>query len=198
MDRAAMLDALGLAERGERAAMFPLPPPAKFAMFELDGWLFAMSSDHRFASRERACAVSHGGEAVGAYLEEHVMISGAFGASDGRLAWSVQHDPDRGMEHLDTWGAPPAALAAIYAKHLEDLRAHDDADYVFSAPGDLAATVCGFDPNTFDREVELVELSVARKDMMKLREPQLSGAAAEGAPAAPRKPGLLARLFGRG
>jgi hypothetical protein len=202
MGRSEVLCSLGLADTGESARMIPLPPPAKFAAFELNGWQFVVSSDHRFASRERISAVSQGGVAVGAYLEEHVMVSGAFGASGGRLVWSVQHDPDHGLEHLDVWGDPPVALAEIHAKLLEQLRTEGGADYVFDAPTELAATVCGFDPNTFDHEVDLTGLTVARKDMMKLRDQPLANAT--GGPAAPeaaagaRKPGLLARLFGRG
>lgn len=199
MGRGELLGSLGLADSGESARMIPLPPPGKFTAFELDGWRFVVSSDNRFASRERISAASQGGVAVGAYLEEHVMVSGAFGASGGRLVWSVQHDPDHGLEHLDIWGDPPVALAEIHGKLLDQLRTEGGGDYVFDAPTELAATVCGFDPNTFDHEVDLTELTVARMDLMKLRDQPLANAM--GGPdvaAGARKPGLFARLFGRG
>lgn len=199
MGRSEMLAALGLAETDESARMSPVPPPAKFVAFELGEWRFVVSADHRFASRERVVAVSHGGVGVGAYLEEHVMVSGAFGASDGGLVWSVQHDPNHGLDHLDVWGDPPAALPEIHTRLLEQLRSEGGADYVFDAPTELAATVCGFDPNIFDSEVDLKGVTVARKDMMKLRDQPLASAmAAPGAAVSARKPGLLARLLGRG
>lgn len=67
--RGAMLGALGLAEAGHLARGHPVPPPAKLAAFELGGWVFVVSPDSRFASRERVSAVSQAGSAVGAYSE---------------------------------------------------------------------------------------------------------------------------------
>lgn len=116
VSRGAMLGALGLGEAGQVVRGHPVPPPVKLAAFELGGWVFVVSPDNRFASRERVSAVSQAGSAVGAYLEEHVMVSGAFGASDGRLVWSAQHDADSSLDHLDVWGEPPVALTGIRAR----------------------------------------------------------------------------------
>ncbi|MCA3721378.1 hypothetical protein [Phenylobacterium sp.] len=169
--------------------------------FDLGGWRFLMSEDHRFASRERVAAAAEGGSAIGVYLEEHVMVSGAFGAEEGRLVWSVQHDPEQGLEHLDVWGEPPAALEDIRDRLLAELRTLEDTDTVFNAPVDLAATICGFDPNAFSGEVEMTGLKVVRKDLMKLRDPVLAADLRDPGttpPAGdPPRPGFLARLFGR-
>lgn len=73
------------------------------------------------------------------------------------------------------------------------------ADYVFDAPIDLAANLCGFNPNTFDREIEVTRLKVVRKDLMKLVDQRLSTAADRPpVPGGARKCGLLARLLGLG
>ena len=189
--RAETLAALGLAEAGARALAEPVPPPPKLSAFERDGWLFLVSSDCDFASRARVAAASQGGLAVGAYLEEHVMVSGAFGASDGRLVWSVQHDPEHGLEHLEVWGEPPAELTEIRASLVEQQKTEHEVDFLFDAPAELAATVCGFNPNTFDGKVDLVELKVAQRDLMASHDQRPEAPAAR-----PRKPGLLARLFG--
>ena len=195
------LSALGLSADGKTSRAEPIPPPARFIAFNLGDWRFVVSDDHRFASRERVCAAAQGGVAVGLYLEEHVMISGAFGAEGGELSWSVQHDPNHGMEHLETWGETPAALDGIRDRLLAELRKLDDADYIFSAPTELAASVCGFNVDDFNEEVDLTVLSVTRKDLMKMQEPTLPSdggarrpAATEGAPS---RPGFLARLFGK-
>lgn len=195
------LDALGLVRTGARFTSQPVPPQKKFSAFELNGWLIVVSPDSRFASRERVAAASQTGAAVGAYFEEHVMVSGAFGASGGRLAWSAQHDPELGLEHLDVWGDPPEALREIRMRLLRELHTDPDdvVDYLFDAPTELAATVCGFNPNSFDREVDLSELAVARRDLMKLRDQPLASALAD--PAEPEatakgKPSWLARLLG--
>lgn len=195
------LAALGLAASGEPFRGEPLPPPEEFVAFDLGGWRFLMSEDHRFASRERVAAAAEGGSAIGVYLEEHVMVSGAFGAEEGRLVWSVQHDPEQGLEHLDVWGEPPAALEGIRDRLLAELRTLEDTDTLFNAPVDLAAIICGFDPNAFSDEVEMTGLKVVRKDLMRLRDPVLAADLRDpGAtpPAGdPPRPGFLARLFGR-
>ena len=169
--------------------------------FDLGGWRFLMSEDHRFASRERVAAAAEGGVAIGVYLEEHVMVSGAFGAEEGRLVWSVQHDPEQGLEHLDVWGEPPAALEGIRDRLLAELQTLEDTDTLFNAPVDLAATICGFDPNAFSDEVEMTGLKVVRKDLMRLRDPVLAADLRDprATPPAgdPPRPGFLARLFGR-
>lgn len=195
------LSALGLSADGKNLRAEPIPPPAKFITFELGDWRFIVSDDHRFASRERVCLAALGGVAIGLYLEEHVMISGAFCAEAGEMAWSVQHDPNHGMEHLDVWGEPPAALEGIRDGLLAELHELDDADYIFSVATELAASVCGLHVDHFSEEVDLTVLSVARKDLMKMREHAPSGAQGPSAPAPSgatgARPGLLARLFGR-
>lgn len=197
------LESLGLSADGKTLRAEPLPPPARFVAFELGGWRVVMSDDHRFASRERVSTAAQGGVAIGVYMEEHVMVSGAFGAKDGQLTWSVQHDPEQGLEHLDVWGEPPGALASIRERLLAELQEDDEVDALFSAPLDLAASACGFHPHEFEGEIDLTILSVARKDLMKMREPGLSadpGLAAPAATAAAEstaRPGFLARLFGR-
>ena len=197
------LESLGLSADDKTLRAEPLPPPAKFVAFNLGGWRVIMSDDHRFASRERVSAAAQGGVAIGVYMEEHVMVSGAFGAKDGQLTWSVQHDPDHGLEHLDVWGEPPGGLASIRERLLAELQEDDEVDTLFSAPLDLAAGVCGFHPHEFEGEVDLTVLSVAREDLMKMDEPALSGdpgsdrAAPATTAAATSHPGFLARLFGR-
>lgn len=195
------LAGLGLAASGEPFRGEPLPQPEEFVAFDLGGWRFLMSEDHRFASRERVAAAAEGGSAIGVYLEEHVMVSGAFGAEEGRLVWSVQHDPEQGLEHLDVWGEHPAALEDIRDRLLAELRTLEDTDTLFNAPVDLAATICGFDPSAFSGEVEMTGLKVVRKDLMKLRDPVLAADLRDPGttpPAGdPPRPGFLARLFGR-
>jgi hypothetical protein len=195
------LETLGLSADGKTLRAEPLPPAAKFVTFDLGGWRIVMSDDHRFASRERVSNAARGGVAIGVYMEEHVMVSGAFGAKDGQLTWSVQHDPEHGLEHLDVWGDPPDALASIRERLLAELQEDDEVDALFDAPLDLAAGVCGFNPHDYEGEVDLTMLSVARKDLLKMHEPGLStnpGPAAPAAEAATRsRPGFFARLFGR-
>lgn len=200
--RAAILGSLGLAETGAPALKRPLDGRFNYSAFEHGGWLIVLAPDMGFASRERVAAASHAGVAIGAYLEEHVMVSGAFGASDGKLVWSVQHDPDQEpdhVEHLDVWGEPPAALQAIHTRLLQAQQDDDEVDQLFDAPAEVAASVCRFNPNDFNAAVETVELTPVQR-LRNLGDHPLSGdvrpSAGAGQPATPRKPGFLARLFG--
>lgn len=99
------------------------------------------------------------------------------------------------------WGEPPAALEGIRDRLLAELRTLEDTDTLFNAPVDLAAIICGFDPNAFSDEVEMTGLKVVRKDLMRLRDPVLAADLHDpGAtpPAGdPPRPGFLARLFGK-
>lgn len=200
-DRSSVLEALGLAELDEPARLPPIPLRARLTAFEYGGWFYVLSHDTRFASRERIASVSHHGLAVGAYLEEHVMVSGAFGGADGRLVWSAQHDPNVGEAHLDVWGDPPDSLGAIQAKLTEDQRAESEpVDHLFDAPAEVAASVCGFNPNEVDGDVELIALDVVRRDLMKLKDQplasEMSDPGAVGPATPPPKRGWLERLLG--
>jgi hypothetical protein len=198
--RSDVLGVLGLAAEGEPFSSDPVPAPSDFAAFEWNGWVFVISSNCAFADRERIRAASQDSVAVGAYLEEHVMASGAFGAAGGELTWSVQHDSELGLEHLETWGDPPEALATIHATLLKELLSDDEVDFIFDVPVELAASVCGFNPNTFNRSVELQELSVVQGELMKLVDqplPSQMHRSEAAKPEAPAKPGFFSRLFGR-
>jgi hypothetical protein len=49
LDLTEMLDALGLAASGEPEQLCPVPAPARFAAFELDGWWFVVSEESHVA-----------------------------------------------------------------------------------------------------------------------------------------------------
>jgi len=104
---------------------------------------------HRFiVSDEILGRLSQGCEIVGCQVEEHVMVSAAFGWKDGHRLWEVGHEADKGIDNLDVEGAPPAALREIEAR----LRArqdkydseNDDVDAIFDIPVELAFACCGY------------------------------------------------------
>ena len=57
--------------------------------------------------------LSAGCEVVTGDVEEHVMVSIAIGWKDGQRVWSVTHDAQRDIEHLQTEGELPAAFTSI-------------------------------------------------------------------------------------
>lgn len=197
-----LLEALGLSESGPGYRCQPIPVPATFVVFEYGSWVFIASPHPALASRSRVRAASTGGRAVGAYLEEHIMISGAFAAEDGDLIWSVQHDPNIAPDHLDVWGKPPEVLEDIREKLTAEGLTQPDVDAIFDVPTELAAHLCNFDPNRFEFELDLTTLAITQPHLMHLRDPLLASAMTDPSGAAPevrrRRQGLIARLFGLG
>lgn len=200
--RPALLDTLGLKDSGPSHRSRPVPVPARFVAFESGGWIFVAAPNASLASRGRVRSASRGGMAVGAYLDEHVMISGVFAAEDGELAWSAQHDPNIDPDHLDIWGQPPEALAETQAKLVAEGLTQPDVDAIFDVPILLAASQCHFDPNSFDIELDLTNLTTTNPELLRHYDPVLASALIDPSGASPevrlRRPGLLARLFGHG
>lgn len=200
--RPALLDSLGLKDSGSRHRSSPVPVPARLVAFEWDGWIFVAAPHASLASRGRVRSASRGGTAVGAYLDEHAMFSGVFAAEEGELKWSAQHDPNTHPSHLDIWGRPPVALEEIRAKLTAEGLNQPDVDVIFDVPTELAASLCNFDPNRFDAELDLTNVAFTRPDQLRYRDPVLASALIDPSGATPefrlRRPGLLARLFGLG
>lgn len=119
---------------------------------------------------------SSGNELVTCFVEEHVMVSSATGWKDGQLRWSVTHDAQQGLEHLDVQGEPPPEFAGIRAQKLAEQAADDGAaDWLFEIPVETARSVVGY---RHDADV-----------------PGLSGEVFE-VLVRPQKPSFFKRLFG--
>ena len=115
-----------------------------------------------------------------AFAEEHVMYSTVASWREGKELWSVVHDAQKGVMHLDVRGAPPSSYSAIRERlFAEQAKAGSDAevDYIFDIPVDLACELTGF---RYDQDVPSMQ-----KDGFEVLHRE-SG-----------KPGILKKLFGR-
>ncbi len=92
--------------------------------------------------------LSAGCEVVTGDVEEHVMVSVATGWENGRRLWSVTHDAQRDMEHLQTEGEMPSVFTPIRDRLRSEQQAaggnKSDVDYIFDAPVELAQTLTGY------------------------------------------------------
>ncbi len=81
-------------------------------------------------------------------VEEHVMFSYASGWSDGMKLWSVLHESEQSIDHLETTGDLPAAFASIRDRlRAEQQQAGGEAadlDHVFDVPVELAKALTGY------------------------------------------------------
>jgi hypothetical protein len=145
---------LGLQDTGKVIGDAPFDD--KFSWAETDsGWLIICSNDFEFANDSRLAKASAGGEAVGVFLEEHVIVSGARGYTDGRSVWAVVHESERNPNHLEVHGAPPDPFREIRDQHLAKQSVEDalpqseratglGVDYLFDIPLALALALTGY------------------------------------------------------
>jgi hypothetical protein len=166
------------------------PPRGRFAVGELPGgWLLLISPDLKDAFSDRFVALSAGRDAVACAVEEHVMYQEARGYRDGAEVWRVVHDCNKGESvfHLEVAGAPPGPFEDIRTKAVAEQEAEGgedaDVDLICDVPLDLAKSICGFKHD--DEWPKTLSFTV-------LTRAGAPRAASEG------KPGLFARLFGRG
>jgi hypothetical protein len=144
---AAVLEVLGLRGTGthEEIAESPLVGAGLPS-----GWYLVVTdrSGHPLTRDTVLQRLSAGCEVVTGDVEEHVMVSVATGWKDGQSVWSVVHDAQRDMEHLETQGDLPAAFGGIRDKLLSKQQAaggrKTDVDYIFDVPVELAQSLTGY------------------------------------------------------
>jgi hypothetical protein len=132
------------------------------------GWhLVLMDRNDSLIGDALLADVSRTGEAVACFVEEHVMYSAAVGWHVGVKSWSIVHESEKGIMHLDMAGQPPEPFATIRAaceaeQHAEDAR-EPEVDHIFDIPVGLAQALTGFRHDAANMDVDLEVLEVARK-----------------------------------
>jgi hypothetical protein len=123
-------------------------PESELSAVEMpSGWYLIVSNHTEQVVSDAAMRrlSSSGCELVTCFVEEHVMVSRATGWKDGQLKWSVTHDAQKGLMHLDVQGEPPPELAAIRDQKFAEQAAGDsDCDYLFDIPVETARSVAGY------------------------------------------------------
>jgi hypothetical protein len=109
-----------------------------------EGWYLVFANRCDYADNAPLERLSRGDLLVTCAVEEHAMISHASGWSDGRSEWSVLHDSQQGLEHLDAQGDLPPAFAAIRDRLSEEQAEQGEADYLFDVPIEVARAITGF------------------------------------------------------
>ena len=143
----AVLETLGLRGTGTREEIAESP----IVGAELpNGWYLVVAdrSGHPLMRDQTLQRLSAGCEVVTGDVEEHVMVSIATGWKEGQRVWSLTHDAQRDMEHLQTEGELPAAFAGIRDRLRSEQQAAGgrkaEVDYIFDLPVELAATLTGY------------------------------------------------------
>lgn len=116
-----------------------------------DEWLAVLFDHHGYgvAAKRGKSLLAQADEAILLNLEEHVMSSDASGWVNGTMEWSVSHDSEKGILHLETTGNLPVEFDVIEATARAELEEDggeaSDTDFLFDVPEQLVAVVTGFD-----------------------------------------------------
>ena len=127
----------------------PLPATTCTAAQLENGWHVVFFSDGcETVDRCAKALIASAPEAITCFVEEHVMASGAAAWRDGKEVWSVDHESEKGIFHLDIKGMPPEALAGIASSSRAEQEAEGgesaDVDLTFDVPVALVESLIGF------------------------------------------------------
>jgi hypothetical protein len=147
-ERDVVLEALGLAETGERDEL-PAESPIQGAGLADDWYVVVFDQyGHALMNDDTLRRVSEVGEVIAGMEEEHVMCSFSCAWQHGQRVWSAMHDAQVGIGHLEVEGQMPRGFDQIRDRLLAQQDAQGgseaDVDYVFGIPLDTAKLVCGF------------------------------------------------------
>src|SRR5262249_20456013 len=94
--------------------------------------------------------LSKGASLVACYTNETVMNSYACGWANGIERWSVFHDAQQDIKHLETSGILPLEFQAIRDRLFAEQEGDDGADFIFDIPIELFAALGGI---RYDRDI---------------------------------------------
>lgn len=152
------------------------------------GWVTVVAIGDRagdFSRSEILAPLSREGPLLSVEFSTTVMWSIIRAYADGVLAWSVEHNPEEGIGHLDVVGEPPPQYLALRDRLLAEQEAEGgeeaDVDLIFDLPALLSEALCGYQPEQAGDQPDFTALS--------------SPPRAAGQPPAKKRGGLLGFLF---
>lgn len=114
------------------------------------GWYLTVGNSDaiNFFWGEDMAALSRIRDSVVFSVEDHVMQYAVAYWRDGACVWSVIHDAQEGVYHLDVEGEPPAEFESLRAEFFgkqDDEGGEDaDVDYICEIPTTLARRITGY------------------------------------------------------
>jgi hypothetical protein len=105
--------------------------------------LYINDSDKIVPDDEVYARLSKGASLIACYVNETVMHSYTCAWINGVEQWSVFHDPEQGIDHLETSGTLPPELWPIRDRLLAEQEGEDDCDHVFDIPVELFVALGG-------------------------------------------------------
>lgn len=89
--------------------------------------------------------LSIGAEIIKCVVEECSMVTMASCLSNGKEKWTILHDSEQGLRHLEISGDVPDCYEDIKNRLLAELNADEGGcDYLFDVPAEVCKTITGF------------------------------------------------------
>lgn len=118
----------------------------------LPGGAYLLYINDEILPEDRVFArLSRDASLIACYANETVMNSFASSWADGIEQWSVFHDAQQGIRHLETTGDPPHQLISIQERLLADQGRNTEGDCVFDIPIELFVALGGI---RYDEDIE--------------------------------------------
>jgi hypothetical protein len=143
MEQGRVLEALGLVEapdaRKPKASICILP----------NGWSVLLTIDFGFPTPDRMALLSANGTAIAVSADDRSMFSVVRAYERGKAVFAIEHDGgQQGTRHIETAGKLPAEWSAIFERTSREQEEEDqgaaEVDFMFDAPMELAAALCGY------------------------------------------------------
>jgi hypothetical protein len=118
--------------------------PVVGAVMPNGAYLLYINDQDRIVPDEKVFArLSKDASLIACYANETVMNSYACAWANGVERWSVFHDADQGIKHLETSGILPSEMQGIRDRLFAEQEGDDGADFVFDIPIELFAALGG-------------------------------------------------------
>lgn len=138
----------------ERADLLDTEEPDEF--FDADiagavfpgGWFVVTSSDFSMMDIENLKEWSEGGRLLAVAVEEEALTSLATEWANGKMLWSISHEPHEsagdGEPELAVEGALPACFGEVKDEYADALDGESPAELAFQIPIEVAHRLTGF------------------------------------------------------
>jgi hypothetical protein len=105
--------------------------------------LYINDSDRIVPDDKVFARLSKSASLIACYVNETVMNSYACAWANGAVRWSVFHDAQQGIDHLETNGSLPSELQPIHDRLFAQQEEDDGCDFIFDIPVELFVALGG-------------------------------------------------------
>lgn len=108
------------------------------------GWFVVTSSDFSMMDIENLKEWSEGGRLIAVAVEEEVLTSIATEWVNGKMVWSISHEPVEGEPEIAVEGTLPPCFGEVKEKYAEALDGQTPAELAFMVSIEVAHRITGF------------------------------------------------------